>query len=227
MTDSVIRRSIGGTIAAGAASLAIAAGAVAAFTNDNWVLGVIAALVAVVLGVVAFVGPQKAKCPTCGASMSADSPSVNHCAACGQYARAESGALVKLTPDYIHARGVFPVHLDRLIKPGFITGLPTTDMRDVRWPNICIACNAAATGTDPVEVFVTRISGPVQNRLRLRFPFPHCAKHRVGADMTDGEVWHGNGFECDHVQLRFQSYRYWLEFCRLNSIDQRRAQHPK
>lgn len=44
-----------------------------------------------------------------------------------------------------------------------------SDMRDVRWPSICIACNAPATGTDLIQIGVTRISGPTKIGLRLGF----------------------------------------------------------
>jgi len=36
--------------------------------------------------------------------MSADMSIVNHCSAWGQYSRPQSGALVKLTPNYIAGR---------------------------------------------------------------------------------------------------------------------------
>ena len=225
MADTTIRRSIGGTIAAGAGSLAAGALAVAGIWNGNW-WGLVPAIVAVVLGGVAVVGPRKANCPHCGRAMSADGHNVNHCSACGQYAQEQGGALVKLAADYVDINGVFPVHLDRLIKPGVITGLPRSDMGDVRWPNICVVCSAPATGADLTEVLITRISGPVKTGLRLRFPFPRCARHPIHAEMTESGAWNGDGFACDHAQLRFQSYRFWREFCRLNGIDQRRAGLP-
>jgi len=223
MADTTIRRSIAGTIGLAALSLASAAGAIALFADGNW-WGIALVLIAGGAGLGAYVGPQRAKCPHCGASMSAES-SINHCKSCGQYASADGGALVKLAPDYIDANAIFAVSLHRLIKPGFITGLPTSDMRDIRWPTICMVCNAPATAVDPVDIFVTRSTGPTQIRLKLTFPFPRCESHRIGADIDDHEVWHGDGFACDHAQLRFKSHRFWREFCRLNTIDQRRAEY--
>jgi hypothetical protein len=152
--------------------------------------------------------------------------SVTHCPACGQYSRPEAGTLVKLAPDHVDKNAVFPVHLNRLIKPGLITGLPKSDLRDVRWPNICIVCGGSPTRADPVEVFVSRMSGPMTTRLSLRFPLPCCASHHVDAKMAENtELWSGPGFECDDVQLRFQSHRFWREFCQLNNIDLRRAEY--
>jgi hypothetical protein len=222
MADSTIRRSIGGTIAAGAASLAAGAGGVSAIWNGNW-WGLVLVLVAAALGALAIIGPQKAKCPSCGHNMSADGHNVNHCSSCGQYAQAQGGALVKLPPDYIDVKAVFPVRLDRLIKPGLITGLPRSDMSELRWPNICLVCSAPATAVWPVELLINRATGAMKIGLRLRFPFPHCGRHHLDIDVDDHGVWEGTGFGCDHAQLRFQSYRFWREFCRVNNIDQREA----
>jgi len=237
MADATIRRSIGKTIGFAVLSLALAAGAIALLWNGYW-LGIVVACVAALFGGFAYDGPKKANCPQCGKPMSADAfgnpmgrssadgVTVAHCPACGQYSRPEGGALVKLAPDYVDGNAVFPVHLDRLIKPGSITGLPKSDMHDVRWPNICIVCSAPPTRTDPVEVIVSRMSGPMTTQLRLRFPFPCCARHHVHPEIAENtELWSGPGFECDHVQLRFQSHRFWREFCRLNNIDHRRAEY--
>jgi hypothetical protein len=60
MPDTTIRRSVAGTIGAGAVSLACAAGAIWAFSEGNWVVVVIAGLVGGVFGVVAVGGPQRA-----------------------------------------------------------------------------------------------------------------------------------------------------------------------
>jgi hypothetical protein len=224
MPDTTIRRSVAGTIGAGAVSLACAAGAIWAFSEGNWVVVVIAGLVGGVFGVVAVGGPQRAKCPHCSRGMGADSADVNHCGSCGQYSRPESGSLVRLGPDHVDPHPVFPVNLDRLLKPGLVTGLPTSNMQDVRWPNICLVCSAPATGVDQVEVVIDRGGGAVSTRVRMRLPFPCCGGHHIGVGASETRhVWEGNGWECDHVQLRFNSYRYWREFCRLNNIDQRRA----
>jgi ribosomal protein S27AE len=224
MPDTTIRRSVAGTIGAAAVSLACAAGAIWAFGEGNWVVVVVAGLIGAVCGAVAIVGPRKAKCPHCGGTMGADSSRVHHCGSCGQYARTEGGKLVKLEPDYVDPQTVFPVSLDRLLKPGLVTGLPTSNMQDVRWPNICLVCSAPATGVDQVEVVVDRGGGAMSTRVRMRLPFSRCGRHPIGVGVDETRhVWHGDGWECDHAQLRFNSHRYWREFCRLNNTDQRRA----
>lgn len=171
--------------------------------NGGWIAVLFATLAIIFVGV-AIWGSGTASCPNCGARLTGLMTSADErCNHCGRYVEVRQRRAWEIDPERVDANRPFAVPLGE----------------SFRMPELCAACGRPATKFETVSMETRESSsaisltvGVFQNSIAV----PHCDSHSGGGRL-DREGVQGTTSPMTLVTvLRVKSYRFYLEFLRMN-----------